>query len=266
MNYTLTEDILRADGFSCRYIAFGKGKESMVLIPGLSMKSLKTSARSVAASNRVFTDRYRVYVFDSREDLPPGFTVEDMAGDLALCMKALGLSGADILGISQGGMIAQYLAVRHPELVRKLVLAVTLGKINEALSSLCDRWTDFIRDENYEGLSEDVLSSMYTEGFRERFGWLISGGSIRETMTDPDRFIIQTRACLSCDILDQLDRIRCPAFVIGSRLDRVVTGEASVLLSDRLGCPLYMYEDCGHAVYEEKARDFTRRVLSFFEE
>ncbi|MBR7046342.1 MAG: alpha/beta fold hydrolase, partial [Lachnospiraceae bacterium] len=127
MNYTLTEDILRADGFSCRYIAFGKGKEPMVLIPGLSMKSLKTSARSVAASNRVFTDRYRVYVFDSREDLPPDFTVEDMAKDLALCMKALGIKGADILGISQGGMIAQYLALSHPELVRKLVLAVTLG-------------------------------------------------------------------------------------------------------------------------------------------
>ena len=266
MSYAISEDIIRTENFSCSYIAFGKGNKPMVLIPGLSMKSLKTSARSVAASNRVFTDRYRVYVFDSREDLPQGFTVEDMAEDLSLCMKALGLSGADVLGISQGGMIAQYLAVRHPELVRKLVLAVTLGRINEALSSLCDRWTDFIRDENYEALSEDVLSSMYTEGFRERFGWLISGGSIRETLTDPERFIIQTRACLSCDILDQLDRIRCPVFVIGSRLDRVVTGEASVLLSDRLGCPLYMYEDCGHAVYEEKARDFTRRVLSFFEE
>lgn len=266
MKYTITEEVIRTENFTCRFIAFGKGTEPMVLIPGLSMKSLKTSARSVAASNRVFTDRYRVYVFDSREDLPPGFTVEDMAKDLALCMKALGLSGADILGISQGGMIAQYLALSHPELVRKLVLAVTLGRINEALSSLCDRWTDFIRGENYEALSEDVLSSMYTEEFRERFGWLISAESIRDTLTDPERFIIQTRACLSCDVLDHLDRIKCPVFVIGSRRDRVVTGEASLILSEKLGCPVYMYEDCGHAVYEEKARDFTRRVLSFFEE
>ena len=107
---------------------------------------------------------------------------------------------------------------------------------------------------------------MYTEEFRERFGWLISAESIRDTLTDPERFIIQTRACLSCDVLDHLDRIKCPVFVIGSRRDRVVTGEASLILSEKLGCPVYMYEDCGHAVYEEKARDFTRRVLSFFEE
>lgn len=265
MKYSISQDMIRTEGFSCRYIAFGNGTEPMVLIPGLSMKSLKASARSLAAVNRVFTDRYRVYVFESREVLPKGFSVEDMAEDLAVCMKKLGLSRADILGISQGGMIAQYLAAGHPELVRKLALAVTLGRINETLASLCDRWTVYIREENYEALSQDVLSAMYTEGFRERFGWLFTPESIRETLTDPERFIIQTRACLSCDMLSRLDSIRCPVFVIGSRMDRVVTGEASVLLSEKLGCPIYMYEDYGHAVYEENAGDFTRRVLAFFE-
>lgn len=265
MRYTITEDVIRAEGFSCRCIAFGNGSEPMVLIPGLSMKSLKASARSVAAANRVFTDRYRVYVFESRDELTQGFSVEDMAEDLAVCMKNLELSGADILGISQGGMIAQYLAASHPELVRKLVLAVTLGRINESLSLLCDRWTAYIKNKNYQALSEDVLSSMYTESFRERFGWLFSPESIRETLTDPERFIIQTRACLTCDMLDHLDSIRCPVFVIGCRKDRVVTGEASLLLAEKLACSIYMYEDFGHAVYEENARDFTRRVLSFFE-
>ena len=265
MKYTITEDRITIKDFACTCISFGQGDRPMVLIPGLSMKSLKTSARSIAASNRFFAERYKVYVFDSREELPEGFSVRDMAEDLALCMKTMGLSGADLLGISQGGMIAQYLAALHPELVGKLALAVTLPKINEALAGLCDRWTACIRQGNYEALAEDVLSSMYTEDFRDRFGWLITPESIRETLTDPERFIIQTRACLSCDTLALLDKVQCPAFVIGSKIDKVVGKEASLLLAEKLACPLYLYEAYGHAVYEENARDFCGRGLSFFE-
>ncbi len=49
----------------------------------------------------------------------------EMAKDHAEAMTALGISKADVLGISQGGMIAQYLAIDYPDLVNKLILAVT---------------------------------------------------------------------------------------------------------------------------------------------
>ena len=52
--------------------------------------------------------------------------------------------------------------------------------------------------------------------------------------------------------------------MIGAMRDQVVSPGASFELAERLACPLYMYEEYGHAAYEE-APDFNKRVLGFFE-
>ncbi|TCC45755.1 alpha/beta hydrolase [Kribbella capetownensis] len=52
-------------------------------------------------------------------------SVEAMADDAYIFIKALGLDKVDIFSFSLGGMIAQALVVKHPELVRKLVLTGT---------------------------------------------------------------------------------------------------------------------------------------------
>ena len=79
---------------------------------------------------------------------------------------------------------------------------------------------------------------------------------------DVERFLALAKACLTCEAYEELDKIKCPVLVIGGRQDKVVTGEASVEIAEKLGCELYMYEDLGHAAYEE-AKDFNRRVYEF---
>ena len=51
-----------------------------------------------------------------------------MAKDQVEVMKKLGISKASIIGVSQGGMIAQCIAIDYPELLDKLVLAVTVSR------------------------------------------------------------------------------------------------------------------------------------------
>lgn len=61
---------------------------------------------------------YTVYVLSWRAPMPPGFTTADMGEDVYLAMGLLGIQRADVVGISPGGMIAQHLALRHPEAVK----------------------------------------------------------------------------------------------------------------------------------------------------
>lgn len=80
---------------------------------------------------------------------------------------------------------------------------------------------------------------------------------------DVRRFIIiLAKACLTCNAYEELDRIKCPVFVIGGQQDQVVTGKASGEIAEKMRCKIYMYENLGHAAYEE-ARDFNSRVYQF---
>ncbi len=120
------------------YITFGKGSKILVMIPGLAdgLSTVKGKALPFAISYRAFSKNYTVYVFSRRNGLKEGYSTRNMAKDQAEAMKMLGISKADIIGVSQGGMIAQYMAIDHPDMVEKLVLAVTLSRqMNRTRSS-----------------------------------------------------------------------------------------------------------------------------------
>lgn len=73
---------------------------------------------------------FQVIYFDNRgtglSDKPDMlYTVPVMADDAAGLLCHLGVRQAHVFGVSMGGMIAQELALRHPRMVRRLVLGCT---------------------------------------------------------------------------------------------------------------------------------------------
>ena len=140
MLYKAKESKVRVNDMDIDYISFGSGKKALILIQGLNTRGIKGSALPLAYMYRIFAKDYKVYLFDRRPDAKEGITVKEMAEDIAVAMDNLGITNADILGVSQGGMIAQYLAIDRSDLVNKLVLAFTLSRNNDKVISAIETW------------------------------------------------------------------------------------------------------------------------------
>ena len=106
---------------------------------------------------------------------------------------------------------------------------------------------------------------MYSDAYVKRYKPFMSLLTTVQKPKDKERFIVLAKACLTCNAYEELEQIKCPILVLGGRQDKVTTGQASVEIAEKLGCEIYMYEDLGHAAYEE-AKDFNRRVYDFLME
>ena len=247
------------------YIAFGHGTKPFIMIPGLSFNRVKGTSLLLSVLYRIFAKDYRVYMFDRIEDVPEGYSVEEIARDTALAMKQLGIKNAYILGVSQGGMIAQCLAMDYPELVDKMVLAVTLARPNSMVESCIDSWIDMVTNGSMEAFTKDMLVKMYSGKYMKKYGFMVPLVVKLYKPKGIDRFVRLARAASNYSRYDELYKINCPVFVIGAKEDLIVGGAASEELAEKLQCDIYMYEGMGHGVTQELDKDFNKRVYQFFQ-
>ena len=252
--------------FTMDYFRFGRGKETLVILPGLSVQSVMGLADAVAEAYQAFTDDYTIYLFDRRRELPPKYSVYDMARDTAEAFRALGLNGVNLLGVSQGGMIAMKMAIDHPGLIRKLALGSTSACVGEGQYQVIGEWVRLARSKDATGLYLSFGEAIYSRDVFERSRALLTEAA--ESVTDEDlrRFIILAEGMKGFDVTGNLEKIACPALVIGSRDDRVLGAEASERIMERLTAraELYMYDGYGHAAYDT-APDYKERIQSFLE-
>ena len=207
--------------------------------------------------------RFTVFMFSRSEPLPAYFTTRGMAAELAEAMDALGIGAATVVGVSQGGMIAQYLAVDHPEKVKKLILTVTAARPNDTMRRVISDWIEMARRGDYRKIMTDTAERSYSEKRLKRmrpvYGLLGRAGKPK----DFRRFITQAEACLDHDAWDELPKISCPTLVIGGAEDKIVTAQASRELAEKIpGARMVIYPGLSHALYEE-APDFWKRVKEF---
>ena len=247
------------------YIVFGSGERAFVILPGLSVHSVMGSAEAIAAAYKDFSEKYTVYVFDRAKNIREGYTVRDMAADTAAAMKSLNIEDADVFGASQGGMIALYLAIDHPELVHKMILGSTLAKPNDTFNRVVDEWIRLAEDRNEAGLLESFADNVYSQATLDAYRETLISSNLGISEEEYRRFIILAKACKTFDCYDALSAVQCPVLAIGSEGDSVVTAEGSRQIAEALGCELYLYDDSyGHGVYDE-APDYRQRCLNFLE-
>ena len=145
-----------------QYVRFGTGSKKMVMIAGMSMAGLSGLGEAIAEEYHVFTEEYTVFVFDRLTVMPEDYSVRQMAEDTAAAMKLLGITQADVTGASQGGMIALYLAIDHPELVHSLALTATSGRQNEIGKETFRTWMALAEKKDGRGIYRDYFKRVFT--------------------------------------------------------------------------------------------------------
>ena len=202
-------------------------------------------------------------MFSRKKDMTEGYTIRQMAEDQALAMKELGISKAAALGVSQGGMIAQYLGIDFPEMVEKLILAVTAPNANEVAKEVVRAWIEMAKQGDHVRLISDTAEKMYSKPYLEKNRKLFP---LMARFTKPksyERFFRNAYAILEFDAREELSKIGCPTLIIAGEDDHTVGNEAAYVINGSIpDSEIYIYQGLGHGAYEE-AKDFYDRIYSF---
>lgn len=219
-------------------------------------------------------DRYRVAAFDNRgagrTPLPGGpLSVELMADDCAALLRALDVPGAHVAGFSGGSRIAQELALRHPDVVRSLVLVSTWA----ALDPFARAVTSFLQWLPDVAPSERAMLEAF-------FLWIYTPRAhndgtvaqiIEETLAfphpqSPEAFKAQLGAWVAHgDTSGRLGRITAPTLVVAGGVDIITPPRLGRVVAEAIpGAEFVVLADEAHQPFQERPEEFDALVDAFW--
>jgi len=215
---------LQRNGFSTYYEDTGSG-DPVVFICGLSadMQVWRFQAPDLGKTHRVIAFDNRGAGRSSAPDEP--YTIAQMTDDLNALLKHLGVSSAHIVGWSMGGVIAQSLALAHPERVKQLLLLGTFTAPDGYCRAAISNWVNMRRSNMpYEQVVRHVARSVYSPALANKPK--AYEAFIQVMLTNPYRqsehgFFRQAEAILSYQAPPNLASLRVPTTVLVGEHDQL---------------------------------------------
>jgi 3-oxoadipate enol-lactonase len=246
-----------ASGTELHYLRAGAG-EPLLLIQGMSATHLAWGRPFLEELERSFD----TVVFDNRgmglsgrAELP--FTTADLAADTAGLLDALELESAHVVGISMGGMVAQELALAHPERIRTLTIGASycggpegVLMTPEDLQMLGAAVASGDREQVFRVMWEINLSP----GFREDDSRFATFSEMASELSSPQPVILQQmQACSAHNTHERLGQIDLPTLVIHGDADRLLGyPNGREIASSIPGARLETLEGVGHMFWWEQ--------------
>ncbi len=222
----------------------------------------------IAEHHHVITVDYRGVGASSGTPAP---TIEAMAEDVAAFIRALGYRKVDILGFSMGGMVAQALVIKHPELVRKLILTGTGPAGGEGIDKVAGvTFYDMFRStlartdpKEFLFFNRDETGRRAGREFVERLNERTRDRDTAVTVTVLRRQLKAIKRWGRTTPAD-LSRIGQPTLIANGDHDRMVPTVLSEDLHRRIpGSQVIIYPNSGHGGIFQHHKTFVPAVLRF---
>jgi len=249
-------ELTRPDGVRLYYETHGdRDAEPILLLEGLGgdIPGWRRNIPELAKELFVIAFDFRG---NGRSDAPDEpVTMATFVEDAVAVLHLVGVDSASVYGQSFGGMVAQEMALTHPERVRSLVLAATHAGGSHVVPSAAEKVP-----------KDRPWMALYAPGFPEA-----NPDHVAEDLTvgsqhpqQPHAGRRQWEAMRDFDMYDRLPSLDLPVLVLHGTEDRLVSpGNARVLASRIPGAELVLLDGAGHLYHSERAEESDAAVLDF---
>lgn len=254
------------NGLSIHYRDVGAG------FPVVFLHGYTGNSRNWALTVPALCDRFRCISPDHRghglSEKPhsaDAYSLEEMADDAYQLVRSLGVHECYLVGHSMGGMIAQYVTMQHPELVRALVLEDTAAEVIPVRNEYRERLMTIAREDGMEAAFDEQLrlnpdprladNAGFVRLWREQF-----------LMTGLDAYIACGEAMAHRpSLVARLHEIVVPTLIICGEKDEPFLGPSRVMHEAIPGSELVIIKGAGHGPQMETPAEFNRVLAGFLD-
>lgn len=252
------------------YVRFGEGEKILLVFGGGPGNSLPSGFMlRVFGHFKQLSKHFQICAMARKSGFPEGYTTRDMAEDYATVIRdEFDGKPCDVMGTSYGGLIAQHLAADHPELVHRLVIAMSCYRFSDEGNELDMKFAELLS----EGKKKEALRSLEP---------IMEGGKIKKKLlkffmgyigplmwkdTDkPSDLLVEGKAEMAHNSKNRLAEIKAPTLVIGGDKDYYCPAELLRETADGIpNAKLVLYEGKGHMA--AMGKKFEEDILAFLNE
>lgn len=194
------------------------------------------------------------------------WTLDDLVEDAARLIREQARGPVVFVGLSMGGMVAQGLAIRHPQLLRAAVLAHTVPSYGDTARQAWAQRAQAVREDGMARVVDAVVARYLGEAFRAAQPQAEARLRAQLLANDPQAYATSCEALAGLDWTAHLHQVRCPVLVIAGRHDLgAPVAEAERIAQAVPGARLEVLEHSAHLSPIEEPAALTAALRRFLD-